>query len=70
MHEYKIPLKQMTKEEKWEILHELLEKKKANIQKQREIIKKIEEELHKKKEKIAHEEEKLKHYRHLLNKIL
>jgi predicted CopG family antitoxin len=70
MHGYKVPLKDMTKEEQWEILHELLEKKKENIQKQKEIIKKIEEELHKKKMKITREEEKLKHYRHLLNKIL
>jgi len=68
MHSYKVPLKELTKGERKEILEDLFNKKKENLEKQKEIIKKIEKELHSKKMKIMREEENLKHYRHLLKK--
>jgi len=70
MHGYKIPLKEMTKEERKIYLKELLDKKQENLNKQEEIIKNIEKELNRRKKKIAEERMKLLHYRHLIRKVI
>jgi len=70
MHEYKIPLKEMTKEERKAMLKELIDKYADNIEKQREIIRKIDDELIKKRKNIVTQKEKLIHYRHMLSKVV
>lgn len=70
MHEYKIPLKEMTKEERIATLAGLIEQYAENIKKQKETVRKIDDEIHRKRKNIVAQEEKLRHYRHMLSKVV